>query len=388
MTGQPDINEDLERLSTAYGRYHGYASLCVCFSGIITNIFNITVLTRKHMRTPVNTILTGLAIADVITMSSYVPFAIHFYCVNPTSSSTPEKNSIHWMTFLLFHINLTNVTHTISIWLCVSLSIVRYIHIRSPSGASAARLRRINQSKYLVLAVYMTSTIVMIPNYLTNEMKESKNPNNETNNTIFVLKSLRLGSNDTEPLVLVNVWMYAVLAKLVPCLLISIFGGLLLYQMHSKIRLRKSFLKFSGSSHIKLQEHSRTTKMLISVIVLFLLTELPQGVLIILSATKMSFFETVYLPLGDVMDIVALINNAINFVLYCSMSTKFRETFLRLYCGCSVRKQVRNGHALREKADTYTNNNQLWPSRFILPCNMCVCLCGMFCNIIMDICAV
>jgi hypothetical protein len=69
----------------------------------------------------------------------------------------------------------------------------------------------------------------------------------------------------------------------------------------------------------RLTEHSRTTKMLVSVIILFLLTELPQGVLIVCSATVKDFFDTVYLPLGDVMDIVALINNAVNFILYCTM---------------------------------------------------------------------
>jgi hypothetical protein len=153
-----------------------------------------------------------------------------------------------------------------------------------------------------------------------------------SNQSIWVLKSLRLGSNDANPLVLVNVWLYAVLAKLLPCLLMFIFGTLLLHQMRNKINQRRSFLKFSVSNSHKLREHSRTTKMLIAVIVLFILTELPQGVLIILSATREGFFNAVYLPLGDVMDIVALVNNGINFVLYCSMSTKFRETFLSLYC--------------------------------------------------------
>ena len=35
---------------------------------------------------------------------------------------------------------------------------------------------------------------------------------------------------------------------------------------------------------------------------------------------------------GDLMDIIALINNAINFILYCSMSKQFRDTFLGLFC--------------------------------------------------------
>ncbi|KAK7093925.1 G-protein coupled receptor dmsr-1-like [Littorina saxatilis] len=357
--------DSLSSFSGWYAAYHGYVSLCVCVSGIVTNTFNVTVLTRRKMRTPVNQILTGLALSDIITMLSYVPFAFHFYCMHPTTKSTAAKNSYGWMFFLLFHINLTTVTHTISIWLCVVLAIVRYLHIRNPARASSARFRRISQAKYLVLVVYCCSTLVMIPNYLTNELipvnvTREEDHGENINETIWVLKSLKLGANDTDPLVLINVWQYAILAKVAPCFLMFIFGSLLLHQMRNKINQRRDFLKFSLSNASKLKEHSRTTKMLISVIVLFILTEFPQGVLIVLSATKEGFFNTVYLPLGDVMDIMALVNNAVNFVLYCSMSTKFRETFLCLYCHCRADRgddcddhddqddRVGNGYALRD----------------------------------------
>lgn len=34
---------------------------------------------------------------------------------------------------------------------------------------------------------------------------------------------------------------------------------------------------------------------------------------------------------GDFMDILALLNSAINFILYCSMSRQFRTTFTVLF---------------------------------------------------------
>ncbi|BFZ23684.1 hypothetical protein BsWGS_26723 [Bradybaena similaris] len=364
MTNTSMSNGDLYSFSDWYAQYHGYVSLCVCLGGIVTNTFNVTVLTRRHMRTPVNLILTGLAVSDIITMLSYLPFATHFYCVYPSNMSSPEKNSKLWMTFFVFHINLTTVTHTISIWLCVVLAIVRYHHIRSPTRVMSARIKRIAQSKYLVLGTYIISILVMIPNYLTNELKQQPwVTDSQENKTIYVLENLRLGSNDTNPLVLTNVWMYAILAKIVPCFLISVFGSLLLHQMRAKIKQRKDFLKVSISNSNKLHEHSRTTMMLVTVIVLFLITELPQGILIILSACKAGFFVAVYMPLGDVMDIGALVNNAINFVLYCSMSAKFRQTFFNLYCSY-VRNckhdHDENGYVLGEdKGDSFSNNNEL-----------------------------
>ena len=63
---------------------------------------------------------------------------------------------------------------------------------------------------------------------------------------------------------------------------------------------------------------------------LFLATELPQGALALCSGLTEHCFRSYYAPLGDTMDIVALVNNGINFALYCTMSAQFRQTFTRL----------------------------------------------------------
>lgn len=83
------------------------------------------------------------------------------------------------------------------------------------------------------------------------------------------------------------------------------------------------------------REHNRTTAMLLAVVGLFQLTELPQGVLTLCSIFIPNFFADVYWPLGDVLDIAALLNNSINFVLYCTMSRQFRETFVETFLGAS-----------------------------------------------------
>ena len=54
-----------------------------------------------------------------------------------------------------------------------------------------------------------------------------------------------------------------------------------------------------------------TRVMWLTVIVLFLFTKLPQGTIIMCCIFKRNFFENVYIPLGDSMDIIALINSNI-----------------------------------------------------------------------------
>ena len=98
--------------------------------------------------------------------------------------------------------------------------------------------------------------------------------------------------------------------------------------------------------------------MLLLVVVLFLVTEFPQGVTNLLNGNCATvqpayvpprqlaalhpvtnllngiltgFVDEIYASLGDLLDILALINNGINFLLYCTMSKQFRDTFIQLF---------------------------------------------------------
>ncbi|KAK7486161.1 hypothetical protein BaRGS_00022627, partial [Batillaria attramentaria] len=163
-------SDGLHQFHKWYAGVHGYLSLLVCFFGIPMNIINITVLTRRHMRTPINCILTWLAVFDMFTMASYVPFAMHFYCIFSPWELSPEKNSKAWMQFMIFHINFSATTHTVSVWLGVTLAIFRYKHIYSPAKGHLTRMRRLVRARLSVLVVTILSVVGLVPNYLTNQI--------------------------------------------------------------------------------------------------------------------------------------------------------------------------------------------------------------------------
>jgi len=123
------------------------------------------------MRTPVNELLTWLAVSDILTMTSYVPFAMHIYIRYPSSGrNSAERHSLSWMSFLVANSNLTTTTHTISIWMCVTLASVRYLHITSPTKTNVFRVRRIQQTRNMAVFMYILSALILIPNYLSNEL--------------------------------------------------------------------------------------------------------------------------------------------------------------------------------------------------------------------------
>lgn len=313
----------LNRFALRYWYIHGYLSLIVCTFGIVTNIVNIIILTDKSMRTSINCILTGIAISDILTMTSYVPFAIHFY-IRHDLSRTPEKYSYGWVLFFVFHIDITMTTHTISIWLAVFLAMLRYFFIISKGKGE--RIPNVQTTALIVCLIYAVATVFTIPHYLINRVVLSTTT--ENNESIYGLKDIGIGRPDPLLFAVIAFWSYAIIGKLLPCVLITIFGGLLLHTLR-ETKQRTKILR-SSSVEQRVRQHSRTTRMLLAIIVLFLITELPQGIFIVLSSIVDGFFFKIYLLLGDVMDIIALINNAINFLFYCTMSQHFRNHFVEM----------------------------------------------------------
>ena len=85
--------------------------------------------TRPSMRSPINHILSGLAVSDCLTMTAYLPFAMLFYIVHGVEM-TERRNSLHAVRFLLYYARFSVIVHTASIWLTVALATFRYVIIR------------------------------------------------------------------------------------------------------------------------------------------------------------------------------------------------------------------------------------------------------------------
>ena len=105
----------------------------------------------------------------------------------------------------------------------------------------------------------------------------------------------------------------------------------------------------------------RTNQMLLAILLLFLLTEFPSGILGLLSGILgEEFFSMVYSPLGEVLDILALVNSSINFILYCTTSSIFRQTFCKLFCPSfnRFRSDTTIGKTMTTTATTATPTEQ------------------------------
>ncbi|CAL8118284.1 unnamed protein product [Orchesella dallaii] len=383
----------LKAFGDGYRGIHGYTSLVVCLFGCLANILNLIVLTRKEMINPTNAILTGLALADLLNMIEYIPYAVYMNYLT-------HRKTYGWALFVLTHSNFSQVCHTISIWLTVTLAIWRYIMVAMPLKCKT--LCTMDRAKYAIALAYVTSPILCFPIYLTFAVRviPGKSPgstsapvNSTSSGTPYgnasrveagedkYIVNLSDLANDHPFLMTTNFWLYSVVIKIIPCIMLTVVSLRLINSlMEAKKRKDKLLAKRTGAAggnpaarnnnrvggHENREHESggsdRTTRMLLAVLLLFLFTEFPQGLLGLLSGLLGdSFFKTCYIPLADLMDFFALLNSAINFILYCAMSKKFRETFVQIFRLNQLMKlrRQRSGPNIRPRGKDAVNNHHI-----------------------------
>lgn len=316
---------ELGEFNKNYREVHGYFSILVCVFGSVTNVLNICVLTTREMRWPTNFILTGLALADLLVMLEYIPFACHFF-LDPLSRRTTTYYSYAWAIYTIIHALFGQVFHFVSCCLTVILAVWRYVAITHPQNNKLWSV--VNNAKRTILVIlltYVLCPIICIPVILSLQIV----PHNKTvyvNDTIIKKDLLEnyTGPSKNTTIYLIEVdadyqimglWVYGVVIKLVPCLLLTILSKQLICALMDTKRRRRELLgncgmplmDAAGQKSKKVQRHlekeqqtDRTTRMLLAVLLLFLITEFPQGILGLLSILIGDpFWKQCYIPFGN-----------------------------------------------------------------------------------------
>lgn len=209
---------------------------------------------------------------------------------------------------------------------------------------------------------YLVPVLLSLPYYFTFSITSKNIMENNEVVTLYIVGISELASKNNDQLYQVSFWLYSVILKLLPCTVLTVISVYLIKAL-CKAKKRKEALRtgYELSTAIPHDNHSdatdtkelqtlafldpkkkavskserradRTTKMLVAVLLLFLITELPQGIFGLLSVVLgKDFFEGCYNRFGETMDLLALLNGSINFILYCSMSRQFRTTFGNIF---------------------------------------------------------
>ncbi|KAH9418111.1 G-protein coupled receptor [Dermatophagoides pteronyssinus] len=371
LNNQYDRNEFygeiFHRLNYEYRNIHGYLSLVVCVFGIIANVLNIIVLTRKNMESPTNTILTGMAVSDLLVIASFLPYVIHNYI----RTEVPEEQMYNygWAVFTLFHAHNTVLFHTISIWLTVLLAVWRFITVRTPLRTRS--LLTIGRARLYILLVYLIVPIFCIPVFITFTIHPIPVINQHKNISIYTVDIVKLEGKNHELLEKITFWVFSVFMKLIPCGLLTCITlaliRILIEAKKRKERLLKGNFPVASKSSASIINHnngnnnptisinipnqnnqirsSPTTATAVATAEASIKSQSNQNNTDDIHQSnsendksdnqkqpKLAKIDQLAKPINSKSNKNHHHHHPVNFVLYCLMSQQFRKTFSQLFC--------------------------------------------------------
>ncbi|CAO4371957.1 unnamed protein product [Caenorhabditis nigoni] len=335
---------------------------------------------RKAMRVYIiNALLCAMSICDIITMTSYFIYILRFRIFD--SPATTIGYSYPWLIFLITHVTSSIALHTTALYLSVIMAYIRW------TALDRLDAKWINHGalKQILIFTALIVSIISIPTVMVHKIVPVKDVIgiNETEAIGGELKleglyTVQLDETSINGCALfrVNLWITGVMFKALPCLLILWFTIALIYKLVQMSEKRKilrgekrekeefQLLATSATPTNTTRDESsprirkvsqcrnvsidRTTLMLIIMLVVFLCTEMPQGLLAILSAIYPTHVHTmIYVNVGEVLDLMSLINCLTSFIVYCVMSTTYRATVKSVLCRPGNRRTAfKNTHLL------------------------------------------
>ena len=316
---------------------NGYIAPILIIITVITNTLVLAVLLKKHMRSPTNVLLAGMALSDTLTGLIPFPVFIHFFSLGFYKDFVPYDWCYPYK--FLYEI-IPTIFHTASIWLTVGLAAQRYIYIcHSLQARTWCTIPNVIRGTLVVYLVAILSQLTKFIDfrYFKITTQSCIDPNITINACMeiprdWVIDNMTVYQN-------IYFWFRIIFIHLVPCTSLVVLNGLLIHAMRKAQVRRMLLLKQNKKSESrKLKESNCTTLMLVAVVGLFLLVEFPLGIIMTLYVTDNTFdlvlfTEEVYAIMTSFSNFFILLSYPLNFFIYCGMSRQFRETFKRLFKG-------------------------------------------------------
>lgn len=314
---------------------NGFVSPILIFFTLVTNIFVVLILLRRHMRSPTNAILAAMAISDTFTGVTPLPVFVHFFSLE----NYHDFVEYHWCYIYRYLGELIpTIFHTASIWLTVTLALQRYVYICHT--AAARRFCTIQNVIFATFIIYMLAIMSQITRFFDFEFIPFPIFSFDSPNSTLVTCIERVSPwvNQNENLYFnLYFWFRAIFIHLVPCAILVVINSVLIWTLRTAQQRRMQLLKQNNRSEsMKLKDSNCTTLMLVTVVGLFLMVELPLGIIMILHLIQNNF--NIDIMSNETFKLLNLISNTfillsypLNFFIYCGMSRQFRETFMSMF---------------------------------------------------------
>ncbi|KAG0412600.1 hypothetical protein HPB47_010268 [Ixodes persulcatus] len=343
----------------------GYAMPALLVVTIIANTFVVVVLAQRHMRTPTNIVLLGMAICDMMTLLIPSPWFFYIYTLGNYANVLGPAATCY--AYNSMNEVIPNSFHTASVWLTLVLAGQRYFYVCHPTIAVTwCTVPRVLRT---VCWVAFVAFAHQLPRFF---------------DTVFVdVRFWWRGEAHWGCQMLVAEWVTQIVTAKVyfifyyafkvifvnigPCTVLVVLNILLFRALKRAQEKRMKLLKENRKSECKkLRDSNCTTMMLIVVVTVFLAVEIPLAVTIVLhvliNAFKVQFVSYYVLNITLLFtNFFLMLSYPVNFAIYCGMSKQFRKTFKDLFImGTFInRAQGSSRYSLVNGPRTVTNETVL-----------------------------
>ena len=279
--------------------------------GIIGNILILVILVQRHMRNTFNKLLVALALSDT---------AMLITCI--VASTLMSSKDVLGAIYPLFLWPLRHISITISMFLTVTIAWERLLAVSDPYSYKSNQQYR--ATKY-VTSVTIAAVILNVGKFFEIEATHCR-----------WAPGLFFGS--VKPAALLKNQTYGIYNTVILKLLITgLIPIVLLICMYTKIylKIREHRLKLAQHNNaIKtniMREH-KLAGIFVGVVISSLICTIPEVMVKIQSllfalTSKRDYDKT----LLKVRDIFAILNSAINIIIYTCLSKAFREEFIKFF---------------------------------------------------------
>ncbi|CAF3995549.1 unnamed protein product [Rotaria sordida] len=292
----------------------GYFGMVLSLFGIIGNIITILVLISPSMRTTsTNIYLTALSCSNILFLLIFIPSYSMRYLLGYRlyiSNQPPFAFEI-----LLTRLPTSPVYNTILlsiIYLTIAVSMDRLILIKFPLKAKQILTQR--ATLITILLIYIFSIVYCIPYWLEQRY-------------IPELKQCRLTDIGKKIHKYTRIYIYIPVVYLIPFVTLTCINVTIIQNLIATKRRKKHLC---GKINKKKQADNHITLMLVTVIIVFVLCQLP---LLILNAWYAidphgSYDSILFHSLNSIGILLIVCNTSTNFLLYCFFGQKFRQTLI------------------------------------------------------------
>uniref|UniRef100_A0A0K0DFJ1 G_PROTEIN_RECEP_F1_2 domain-containing protein n=1 Tax=Angiostrongylus cantonensis TaxID=6313 RepID=A0A0K0DFJ1_ANGCA len=297
--------------------------LILCLSGSVGHLVSITTLTS--MMNPTNAFLISMSCSQLALCANFLYSTLFKWASDELC--VPLFFSYYMVKTMHISVTLSVLVHMAGVFHVVALSIIRY--------CSLSRLANINSSqqwftyqrcRIALVIIFVSVAVIGIPLHFTSKVVMVDENESCTvrypalrNTTTYQLQFSSFPYLHT-----MNFWLFNFCSKIIPSVILCVMTFLILNQLKQIQQLSARFMNVKRD-----KQHQRTTKMILIIMFVFIIVELPQGLLAVLSTvTDLQLISA----LGDFTEMITLLTSCVIFALFCLMNGKIRSAFMEASC--------------------------------------------------------